>query len=317
MINTKLSILIYLLAFFISPQSTIESNLSLLDNKIPTDTPLVFAPGIISTKNNKEFGITFNSEMNELFFTRKTNKKSFEIYMMRLKGLKWSKPEIAPFTSDYEWDYMPHINPSGDKIYFGSTRNLNDTTRAQDVNQWYCEKRDKKWSSAKLFGKPFSRKLIPSVTSSENGNLYFTYIKNYETHADANIYYAINQNGQYESIKKMGEEINSKKWISNPYIAPDESYIIYDAEKNSVSAFENADLYISFNHNGIWSKPYSLGPKINTKSYETAASVSPDGKYLFFTRSSLIDGDSESSHWEDDIYWVDFITLKKELLKKQ
>ena len=67
-----------------------------------------------------------------------------------------------------------------------------------------------------------------------------------------------------------------------------------------------ADLYITFrNSNDIWTKPVRLGDKINTSALETNAFVTPDGKYMFFTRKF-------------NVYWVkaDFIRkIKNQLLK--
>ena len=38
---------------------------------------------------------------------------------------------------------------------------------------------------------------------------------------------------------------------------------------------------------------------------ETTATVSPDGKYLFFNRGVEKKGEDGSTYWESDIYWVD------------
>jgi len=103
----------------------------------------------------------------------------------------------------------------------------------------------------------------------------------------------------------MDKNINfPSSWIAYPYIAPDESYIIYDGEKES--GFGENDLYISFKVNGSWSEANNLGPEINTKQTEMCPSVSPDGKYLFFHR-----GDDETG----SIYWIDFRPIKERLLK--
>jgi hypothetical protein len=43
-----------------------------------------------------------------------------------------------------------------------------------------------------------------------------------------------------------------------------------------------------------------LGDKVNTEAWEASASVTPDGKYLFFNRNI------GSDKYENvDIYWVD------------
>jgi len=58
-----------------------------------------------------------------------------------------------------------------------------------------------------------------------------------------------------------------------------------------------------------------LGPKINTKLSEGAATVSPDGKYLFFSRGVEEVREDGSKVWTGNLYWVDFIKLKKEILE--
>ncbi len=286
----------------ISCQHSEQSNLTLLSDQIPTDTPLVFGPGIIST-DNKEFAITFHPEMDELHFTRRKPEEDNEIYTMKLVEGKWSEPELAFFSPDRGWDFEPHISPTGDRLYFGSTRPLNDTIEASGMHQWYSEKNESGWGEPVPLEKPFVDRFTMYITSSENGNLYFTSKEKEAEAGDGGIYSAANEAGEYNSIKRMGDEINATgKWIAHPYIAPDESYLIYDGE--STSGFGDCDLFISFNKNGTWSESYNLGPEINTDQCEMCASVSPDGKYLFFHRG---EGDS------GDIYWVDFLLLKERI----
>ncbi|MDV7140178.1 hypothetical protein R3X28_14900 [Maribacter sp. TH_r10] len=280
-----------------------QSNLMLLDAKIPTDTPLIFRKGIIST-NNYEFAITFTPEMDELYFTRRKPGENNTIYSMQLVDDKWSSPKPAFFTATEGWDFEPHINPKGDKLYFGSTRPLNDTLKLSGLHQWYSKKESKGWSTPIPLEKPFvDKSIIMYLTSTEEGNLYFTTGEKGDAPEDWVIYNSIQEDCQYKSIDRMGKEINAKgKWIAHSYIAPDESYMIYDFKSDS--GYGESDLYISFNKNGAWTKPYNLGPKINTDQTEMAASVSPDGKYLFFHRGDDTEG---------NIYWVEFKPIKEKI----
>ena len=277
----------------------------LLDAKIPTDIPLVFGEGIISTENY-EFAITFTPEMDELFFTRRKPEEDNKIYTMQLFDGKWSNPKPAFFTATEEWDFEPHISPKGDKLYFGSTRPLNDTLKPSGLHQWYSKKESKGWSKPTPLEKPFvDKSIIMYLTSTEEGNLYFTTGEKGDAPQDWVIYKSIKEDGQYKSIDRMSKEINGKgKWIAHSYIAPDESFMIYDFKSDI--GFGKSDLYISFNKNGAWTEPHNLGPKINTNQTEMAASVSPDGKYLFFHRG----GDNHG-----DIYWIEFNPIRENILK--
>ena len=64
------------------------------------------------------------------------------------------------------------------------------------------------------------------------------------------------------------------------------------------------NLYLTLRRpDGTWTAPRSMGPGINSEYYEHGARISPDKKYLFFTRSTgwnlgpLCD--------TSDIYWVE------------
>lgn len=280
-----------------------QSNLMFLDAMIPKDIPLIFGEGIIST-DNYEFAITFSPEMDELYFTRRKPGENNKIYSMKLIDRKWSNPEPAFFTATEGWDFEPHISPKGDKLYFGSTRQLNDTIKPSGLHQWYSKKKSKGWSKPIPLEKPFvDRSITMYLTSSEKGNLYFTTGEKGDAPEDWVIYKSIKEDSQYKSIDRMEKEINATgKWIAHSYIAPDESYMIYDFKSDI--GFGKSDLYISFNKNGVWTEPHNLGPKINTDQTEMAASVSPDGKYLFFHRG----GDDSG-----DIYWVEFKTIKEKI----
>ncbi|MEP2668624.1 MAG: hypothetical protein ABJH04_06510 [Cyclobacteriaceae bacterium] len=303
-INTFI-ILISLLVLSTSCQDSEKSNLTLLSDQIPTDTALVFSPDIIST-DNFEFAITFSPEMDELYFTRRKPDEKNVVYQMQLSDGKWSDPELAFFTPDSGWDFEPHINPKGDLLYFGSVRPLNDTIQPSGLHQWVSKKSTNGWSNPMPMEEPFDDRIIMYLTSSENGNLYFTSGEQGDKPEDWVIYNSVNEDGQYASVNRMGNEINfTGKYIAHPYISPDESYIIYDGE--GTEGYGDNDLYISFNKNGKWTEAVNLGPQVNTDQTEMCPSVSPDGRYLFFHRGGEDHG---------DIYWIDFRPIKENLMKQ-
>lgn len=277
----------------------------LLSEDIPSDSAIIFAKGIIST-NSYEFNITFSPDMQEIFFTRRKPGEDNAIYSMNFVDGAWSNPEPAFFTADEGWDFEPHITPDGDRLYFGSTRPLADTLYSRGLYQWYSEKTENGWSRPVPLEHPFKDRFVMYLTSSQNGNLYFTSLEKGDKIEDGAIYQSITENGAFTGAKRMDENINfSGSWIAHPYIAPDESYIIYDGEKDS--GFGENDLYISFNMNGTWSEAHNMGPAINTELTEMCASVSPDGKYLFFHR-----GNNETGN----IYWINFKPIKERILKQ-
>lgn len=97
--------------------------------------------------------------------------------------------------------------------------------------------------------------------------------------------------------------------MSHPFIAPDESYLLFDAQRED--GYGDSDIYISFKQkDGTWGNGINLGDKINTNAWDASASITPDGKYLFFSRNVGSD-DFENV----DVFWVDakvIYALKKE-----
>ncbi|MDJ1486423.1 hypothetical protein QNI16_38455 [Cytophagaceae bacterium YF14B1] len=96
-------------------------------------------------------------------------------------------------------------------------------------------------------------------------------------------------------IESLGLPLNTSGFDGDFYIAPDESYIIISAKETK--DFE-CELWISFRKpDKTWTIPLSLGDKINAGlAHRFGQYVSPDGKYLFFTK-----GTSEK---DCNIYWV-------------
>lgn len=305
----KLLILIVLLSLNACSPKSKKSNLTLLSSQIPVDTALIFGPDIISTELSHESAIAFNKDMTELYLNRRKPKGKYKIYIMKLVNGKWSKAELVSFYSDKDKnyaDYRPRLNPQGDILYFNSDRPLKGETKSTGLHQWYVKKNKNGWGQPTPLEKPSVEGVIVDAASSRSGNLYFSLNKKDGEPQDEKVYYSVNENGENITAEKMGMEINLPgEWSCCPFIAPDESYIIYDSPRDS--GFGWVDLYISFNKNGNWTKSYNLGPKVNTNYGEGLATVSPDEKFLFFYRD--INGTG-------DIYWTDFVQLKKEILEK-
>ena len=125
-------------------------------------------------------------------------------------------------------------------------------------------------------------------TVANNDNLYFT--------GEDGIYKSVFLNNHYQAPIKLGNEINSLKRAAHPYIAPDETYMIFDAQPRGDL---KSDLFISYQKkDGSWTIAESLGKDINTSESQAIAMMSPDGKLLFFVRNG-------------EIYWVKTDSISK------
>lgn len=268
-----------------------------LGQKPPGTTPEIFAPGIISTEKGWEAAISFSPDLSELFFSYRATNEGADNRVMQMKMVNniWTKPKLAPFARDI-MEYEAFITPDNKKVIFKSTRpNPAGTTKEGGI--WYSEKENGNWSEARYFSGAINEGWIMSVTSSLDCTLYFTG----SSKEDYGIFKSRLVNGEYTKPEFLPKEINKSRYFgaSHPFIAPDESYIIFDAE-----GFTNSDLFICYKkQDGTWTDAVRLGQDINTIEYEGIATVSPDGKYLFFQRNN-------------DIYWVSAKFIEELRLKE-
>lgn len=166
----------------------------------------------------------------------------------------------------------------------------------------YIERTDTGWSKMKSLGPMIDRDdlNIMRLSASTNGTYVFD---DAQRNSDV-IRISQIKNGKREQPKRLGKQINTGKWTAHPFIARDESYLIWDSERDG--GHGDSDIYISFKQkDGSWGSAINLGDKINTKHTENGAFVTPDGKFLFFGRSEEKRKDDGSSYWVSGKYWVD------------
>ncbi|MGH9829507.1 MAG: TolB family protein [Blastocatellia bacterium] len=121
-----------------------------------------------------------------------------------------------------------------------------------------------------------------------DGTIYFSAVRP-NGKGSLDIYRSRPACGKYGEPENLGEAVNSETLDTQPYIAPDQSYLIFastgraDSPIGAGSPYPRSDLYVSFNRDGKWTPARRLPSPINTEATESYPFVSPDGRYLFFT----------------------------------
>jgi peptidoglycan/xylan/chitin deacetylase (PgdA/CDA1 family) len=261
-----------------------------------TLAPRLFAGGVVNTSAD-EYGAAFTPDGRTVYFTKRSADRKMEhIYFSRFDAGRWSGQQVAPF-SGKRFDKEPFVTPDGSKLFFASTRPVDPAAPARtDFNLWVVERTGAggNWGDAKLLGAEVNSDTYDNYPSvAANGNLYFS-----STRAGGrggnDLYRARLVDGRYAPAENLAS-LNTPQSDADPYIAPDESYIIISTTREG--SYGEGDLYVSFNVDGAWTMPRNLGAKINSSTYEYTPLVSPDGKYLFFSRG-----------W-GDIYQLDISAL--------
>jgi outer membrane protein OmpA-like peptidoglycan-associated protein/tetratricopeptide (TPR) repeat protein len=99
----------------------------------------------------------------------------------------------------------------------------------------------------------------------------------------------------WSSAKGLTGQINSNLNEGAQSISLDGQWLIFTG-CNFPDSYGSCDLYISYNTPAGWTEPENLGSKINTEFWESAPSLSPDRRDLYFA-SRRPDGFGGSDIW--------------------
>ncbi|MCG7533916.1 hypothetical protein [Pseudoalteromonas sp. OOF1S-7] len=229
-------------------------------------TPKAFAPGVIATDTYLETEVLFLPDMTELSFTRTGGKYGQNTLLaMHYKNDQW------------HWKTIPSGEASAYQSRFSPA-----VSEIKEIA-------------------PFKDIPVIGYTRSAADTIFF-YVLNFDD-GSGHLSYSRRVNGKYQTPVKMSKAVNKGKYIAHPFVAPDESYLMWDAEKDD----ENTpDIYISFRQpDGSWGEAINMGDKINTPLYEQRPKVTPDGKYLFFWRGDVKTREDGSRYVTGSPYWVD------------
>lgn len=240
----------------------------------PGSTPKVFAPGIVNTEEFIEIQGMFGADMNTFYFVR-LDEKDIALNVIEYKNNQWKQSVVKQGVS------APSISSDGKTIY---------------LNNSYIKRTSDGWSEPKKHGAPFDDIDIMRLSASSNGTYYFDTFT--PKTMDTPIRYSRSINGKYELPKSLGPQFGIGRYNAHPFIAPDESYIIFDSVREE--GYGRSDLYISFRAaDDSWGPALNLGDKINTAHSEKNPSLSPDGKFLFFSLRKKRGNEDVTINWVD------------------
>lgn len=259
-----------------SPQpAELNLNKNIFENP-PDSIPKIFAKGIISIPGRYEYGVSISPGYDELFFTAE---KLGLMVMRKLKDGNWSDPVLANLRGNNSWEFEAFYTRDGQKLWFSS--DINDTSRL-----WFSAKDKASWSTPELLDSPVNNTPVFWATFANNNTMYYTNLAVFKIYRSQLI------DNKYRQTESVGLPFGI-----HPYISGDESFMLFNGK---------GDIYITFkNKEDKWTDPVKLGGFINTSEYdETCPSLSPDEKFIFFSRYNDLNEKS-------DIYWVSSDVIKE------
>ena len=288
-----------LVAFFLAPRvraqnSFWDSKEAYLAQPRPTDTPKIFAPGLLTDAGTFTMDrVAFSLDGKEFFYVQNDawyTLKNAKMKVFKYDDHKWIGPTVLN-----EHFCQQTFSMDGKTLYLSGEKG----------NQVWMSRRTKDgWTAPALFlEEPYA---IYDFMATQSG-IYYLASEADESDKKNGItssFSTLTLAGTGSTIKSLGRPLNEPGFNGDFFVATDESYMIVSAKETKTY---ESELYISFRKSdSTWTTPVSLGPKINNGlAHRWGQYVTPDGKYLFYSR-----GTSEK---DCTIYWVRFDELLKSL----
>ena len=233
--------------------------------------PAVFVQEGVPVPND-ESAPSFSPDGKTLFLS-----DSNRICISKLVNGKWGKPAVAPFSGHWkDWDSF--ISPDGKRLFFVSNRPLEGMPpdKPQKNNQlWYTDRLSGgEWSKPLHLDAPVNLDGINDYAPSVSGlgTLCFC-SRGREGKKGMGGYYAKWLGDHYDTPKLLA--LNGDNDVYDPFIAPDESYIVFSS---------TGSLFISYRQGDGWTQGEKLGPQVNNGKPNSSPYVSPDNKMLYYSQ---------------------------------
>jgi WD40-like Beta Propeller Repeat len=275
----------------------------------PGITPARFAPGIVST-SAIEINAAFRPDFREFFFARQVA-GVFTLFRSTLNGRAWRDPEALPIFAGGAPGVAVDMaySPDGLEVYFLGRFKPGLSPLQSPLDIWVTRQRDGQWTTAEPVPSPVSTdaaEAYPTVVA--DGSLYFSSDRP-GGFGRSDIYRAPRRSdGSFGTPVNIGSPPNSADTDGDTFASPDERYLVITSTRPG--GFGRGDLYVSFRQaDSSWGPPINLGPVINTADTEFCPMVTPDGRYLFFSR--MYGGGTWETTTDADVFWVDIGVVER------
>lgn len=98
---------------------------------------------------------------------------------------------------------------------------------------------------------------------------------------DGDIMISAKKNGRWMPPVSISDKINTQFDEGTCTMSADGKVLVFSS-CNRPDGLGSCDLYISYRNGDEWSKPVNMGPTVNTSAWDSEASLSADGKTLYF-----------------------------------
>lgn len=220
-------------------------------------------------------------------------KKYYAEQALKVRNKKSLMPEpvnLGKEVNTVSDDMMPQIDPTGNKMYFTSSRKggMDDLDEDEEMDWgedlYYVEKEGNAWGKPVLLPEPINSYDNDGTSTFSADGQQMIYVK---CDADGGIgscdLWTCKLNGtEWSKPTNLGDIVNSEEWDSQPSIAADGQSLAFVSTREG--SYEGSmDIYIARkNKFGQWGVPQNAGATVNTPFGEKSPYLAPDGKTMYF-----------------------------------
>ena len=249
-----------------------------LGQKPPGELPEVFARNIFPDGLGYG-GFVFSNKGDEVFFFAVDNREHYKVMYSSIQEGYWQPPVRIKETKYNQ--VHPFYSPEGDKIFFGSDMPVKGNAKVPYFNIWFIKRTNVGWCEPEPINNTINSGFENCGTFNNSG-LFL--VRRISPQSRGDIYISSYSNGLFEKPVKMPPEINTAFDESHPAISQDGSCLLFSSKRPGGFNKGRDDLWICFRKEGKWTKATNMGKLINNGSNTSCATISPDGKYIFFVR---------------------------------
>jgi hypothetical protein len=259
----------------------------------PSDEPRLFAPGLATTGRG-DGCVAFGAGQRLFLHQWFAGGRAHTVCLEQRDG-RWTAPAPLPFLATHPpGDFT--LGPDGLTLWF-ETRMAADGSplAAERSDIWKAVWSPEGWSRPQPVGPGVNTKHHESYPSAASDGTLWFFSRRPGGRGRADLYFAPAwRDGRLDAPRNAGPRFNTEHDEWDPWIAPDGSLLLFCSTKPG--SYGEDDLYVSFRDgDGEWTEPANLGLRVNSSYSENRPSLSPDGRYLFFT---------STRRGNRDVYWV-------------
>lgn len=246
--------------------------------------PAVVAPGVVSTGDGESHAV-LSPDGRSLYFIKQTPDFAHWTLVVseRVEG-GWSEPAVVWFSGRWD-DADMSFSPDASTIFFISNRPDGEAgPPREDTDLFRMRRTPAGWGPAERIAELAGpgNEWFPNQAAS--GTLYFGSERregNLGPKGTADLWRARWLGTRFAEPENLGPTINTAGEDIEPWIAPDESYLVFSSKGRS-DTLGSYDLYVSYQCDGAWTTPRPLGGGVNSPQWDFAGRFSPDGATFYF-----------------------------------